>query len=362
MPRFESLSWPKYQASILLALGIAVGMTSQIVAQPPNQAATPYVQSYRVLPEHEPIVNHLIKQFANETLFRQIHDRPTSQWVVVAPAKIHHQIAQRLTPVERQAPVQGKAKPQPTGKNLPKFDNEKFRLQSLNAQTLHTRLEKVLGRRLPIQQDATGQWHGFDVDQQGEQAVTVWANQQTGEAHISGLPSQIDAWRQVVVALDSPPNPKSATRVVAITGDTSAQVKQAVGVLQKSVLVAQRDRPKTDKQKPEDSSNEDDSTQTLLGPVQIETVEGTDILVLRGNPRDVQRVMKLIKEIEEMASDSVNELRIFKLKHALATELQKVLQNAFENSKTPTEGGHLSHLLRMMTIDAEGRASWQRPM
>jgi len=349
MQRFDLLPWPKYAASILLALLVAVCTASGSKAQPPNQAAAPYVQSYRVLPKHEPIVNRLIEQFANENLFRQILDRPTSQWVVVAPAKIHEQIAKQLTASD------GQAKPQATPKNFLKTDNEKFRLRSLNAQTLHARLEKVLGRRLPIQQDATGEWHGFHVDQQGGREVTIWTNRQTGEAQISGLPSQISSWRQVVEALDSPPSKKSATRVVATNPNTSVQVKQAVGVLQKPVLVAQRDRTKTDEQESEAPNNEDDSEQSLLGPVQIETVEGTDILVLRGNPSDVQRVMELLEEIEKLASDSVNELRIFKLQHALATELQKVLQSAFENSKTLTEGGNLSHLLRMMTIDAEGR-------
>jgi len=224
MQRSDSSPWLRYQASILLALWVSVCVASRVEAQPPSQTATPYVQSYRVLAEHQPIVDRLKKQFADEKLFRQILDRPTSQWVVVAPASIHEQIAQRLTPAERQA------KPQSTLKNFPKADHEKFRLQSLNAQTLHARLEKVLGRRLPIQQDATGQWHGFHVDQQGGREVTIWANRETGEAQVSGLPSQISAWRQVVAALDSPSDKKSATQVVATGLKTSVQVKQAVGV------------------------------------------------------------------------------------------------------------------------------------
>jgi len=498
----------RFAACMFVAVLAIAGTACQLGAQatssevaPPKNTGAPYVQSYRVLAEHEPIVAQLLKKFAGVGQFRQIRDRPTSQWVVIAPAEIHLQIAQRLSPVE------GVAKPQAALEGSSKTDRGKFRLKSLNAQTLHARLEKVLGRRLPIQQDATGQWHGFNVDQQGRRAVTIWANKQTGEAQISGLPNQVRSWHQVVAALDSPPDNKSATRVVATGPKSSVQVKQAVGVLQKSVLVAQKTRTKTEGQNSDEENNEADNEEHgLLGPVQIETVEGTDILVLRGNPDDVQRVMDVIEEIEKLAelgdprieivklehitstplsttlqrafdeslslkygydplvvvpllkpnaimliglaksvdkameivsqldqpgkkltqfeifrlefakatearqviqdlfnsvapegqptleekavviadlrtntlivragaqdmeslralikvidqqaSDSVNELRIFKLQNALATELQAVLQDAFESSVTPTEGGSLSHLLRIMTIDAEGR-------
>ncbi|MCA9232464.1 MAG: hypothetical protein KDA57_17575, partial [Planctomycetales bacterium] len=231
---------------VVVALAGAASIASLADAQAPSQAAPtrdaaqiPFVRSYRVLPADEPIIQQLLKQFAGENQFRHIHDRPTSQWVVVAPPQIHEQIAKHLQPVDEQV------KPRPSTSAPPSAINGQskegtFRLQSLTARTLHTRLENVLGRNLPIQQDATGQWDGFNVDQQGRKAVTIWANKETGEAQISGTADQIKSWRQVVTALDSPPNNRNATRVVATEANTSAQVKQAVGVLQKSVLVAQK--------------------------------------------------------------------------------------------------------------------------
>ena len=505
-------------ARVVVAFSVLACSASLLQAQAPSKVAEaakneaePYVQSYRALPEHEPIVKQFLKQFDGEKQFRQIHDRPTSQWIVVAPDAIHKQIAKQLNAIPKLAnskPAQKKvAMKEATGQ----ADGDKFQLKTLTAQTLHSRLEKVLNRRLPIQMDATGQWQGFNVDQHGRRAVTIWANQQTGEAQISGLPNQIGSWRQVVEALDSPPEIDSATQVVSTGPKSTAKVKQAVGVMQKSALVAQKNKKKAQGDKAtgnesEESSDQDADDSGLLGPVQIETVEGTDILVLRGNPEDVQRVMDVIAEIESLAqegepqlevinlehiksqplsitlqrafdeslslkygydplvvvpllkpnavmivgqpksvekaveivkqldqpgkkltqfeifrlqyakvteareviqnlfnsvvaegqptleekavviadlrtnalivragvqdmeavkalikvidqqaSDSVNELRIFKLQNALATELQSVLQNAFETSESPTQGGNLSHLLRMMTIDAEGR-------
>ena len=48
----------------------------------------------------------------------------------------------------------------------------------------------------------------------------------------------------------------------------------------------------------------------LLGPVQVEFVEGLDVIVLRGSERDVQRVMEIIKQIEELSAVTVPEIQI----------------------------------------------------
>ena len=48
----------------------------------------------------------------------------------------------------------------------------------------------------------------------------------------------------------------------------------------------------------------------LLGPVQVEFVEGLDVIVLRGSDRDVQRVMEIIKQIEDLSAVTVPEIQI----------------------------------------------------
>ncbi len=77
-------------------------------------------------------------------------------------------------------------------------------------------------------------------------------------------------------------------------------------------------------------------------------------LVVRATPRDMEEIRVLINEIDQQASDSVNEIRVFKLKNTVATDLAEVLQQAF----TPTGTGgpeNLSRLLKLVTIDSQGR-------
>lgn len=77
-------------------------------------------------------------------------------------------------------------------------------------------------------------------------------------------------------------------------------------------------------------------------------------LVVRATPRDMEEIRTLINEIDQQASDSVNEIRVFKLKNTVATDLAEVLQEAF--NPTGTGGpGNLSRLLKLVTIDSQGK-------
>ena len=49
--------------------------------------------------------------------------------------------------------------------------------------------------------------------------------------------------------------------------------------------------------------------------MQVEFVEGLDVIVLRGSERDVQRVMEIIKQIEELSAVTVPAIEIYPLKY-----------------------------------------------
>jgi general secretion pathway protein D len=83
----------------------------------------------------------------------------------------------------------------------------------------------------------------------------------------------------------------------------------------------------------------------------------TNALIVRAAPADMAEVRALITELDAAGGEAVNELRVFKLKHSLASTLAPVLQRAVRgegsDSTAATEG--LATLLRMVTIDTEGR-------
>ncbi|MGI9427111.1 MAG: secretin N-terminal domain-containing protein, partial [Bythopirellula sp.] len=64
----------------------------------------------------------------------------------------------------------------------------------------------------------------------------------------------------------------------------------------------------------------------------------------------------LIAQIDLLGSQAINELRIFRLSSAVATDLEDVLQEAFQiDSNDGDTSSGLSQLLRLVTIDVEGR-------
>ena len=54
----------------------------------------------------------------------------------------------------------------------------------------------------------------------------------------------------------------------------------------------------------------------MIGPVQIEMLEGLDILLLKGNRRDVQQVQELIRQIEEYSKTTEPVIVVHQLLHA----------------------------------------------
>ena len=49
--------------------------------------------------------------------------------------------------------------------------------------------------------------------------------------------------------------------------------------------------------------------------MQIEFVEGLDVIVLRGNERDVQRVMEIINQIEQLSAVTVPTIEVYQLQN-----------------------------------------------
>ncbi|MDP6058691.1 MAG: secretin N-terminal domain-containing protein, partial [Pirellulaceae bacterium] len=80
---------------------------------------------------------------------------------------------------------------------------------------------------------------------------------------------------------------------------------------------------------------DDDGTGGLLGPVQIEFLEGLDIIIIRGRKRDVERVQRIIAEIEEKSKETQPIVEVHHLKHidneaavTLVTELYDEILSA----------------------------------
>ena len=204
--------------------------------------------------------------------------------------------------------------------------------------------------------------------------MTVNVNTRTGQVRIDGPPPQVAAWRSVVEALDSgPAAPGNVTQLVATTPKSNPRVRQALDVLQQAqantqVTPAQRvallQQPDADQggagqpdapaqpgaQQPTtqlapgsaqtaiDAARLAEAAGGLLGPVQVEYVEGLDMIVLRGSQRDVERVMEIIQQIEQLSAVIAPTIEIYPLQNIDSMQLGVLLNRLYTEVLGPRLG------------------------
>lgn len=337
------------------------------------------------------------QQAAGRADMRVAIDERTGQALVFAPPEVHAQIQQQLNTkmpaTQLQAPavaVQPPAVAAPNvGLNVP-GNAVLFQLRQIPAAELHGKLEGLLSRQLPARVDASGEWQTFPVEASPGASVMMSVNARAAQVRLDGPPAQVAAWRSVIEAIDSPPtSPDRVTKLVATKANSHDRVRQALQVLQQDgagrsgtgTLVSTIFQPQGAGVAPVDSLAQAapqgppaeagspaspgaagavqpgaaqataGSVQTaqdaiklaeaaggLLGPVQVEFVEGLDVIVLRGSERDVQRVMDIIKQIEELSATTVPEIQIYPLKFIDSVQVAALLQRLYEQVLGPRIG------------------------
>lgn len=295
-------------------------------------------------------------------------DERTSQVLVFGPAEVHAQIRQQLAAKAAAA--------QPPGLTAP-AGTVVVALRNMPGSELHGRLERLLSRPLPPKTDPSGEWQSFAVEGSPGIGVTMNVNTRSGQVRIDGPPLQVAAWRNVVEALDSSPlEPGKVTQLVVTKPANHERVRKTLQALQASGQPNKSDSLVAmlfQQQGGEDTSGTQapaggaaqppaegaapatqvapGSVQTaidaaqlaeaaggLLGPVQVEFVEGLDVIVLRGAERDVQRVMEIINQIEQLSAVTVPAIEIYPLKYVDSVQLGVLLSRLYEQVLGPRIG------------------------
>jgi type II secretory pathway component GspD/PulD (secretin) len=367
MPYLHILGWMAALILLLSLCPVAMGQTAPqfpIANQPgsPAGAAESKVEAYPLTAASREVLAAWQKLAAGRTDLRVAIDERTSQALVFAPplvqAQIQQEVAAKNTSVTATPNV---ALPIPSGAAL-------VQLRQLPAGEVHQRLEGLLSRQLPVTIDASGEWQSFQVETSPGIGVAMGVNTRSSQVRIDGPPAQVAAWRSVVDALDSPPTGDKVTKILNTKSASHERVRKALEVLkadggtrgpgnasllstavqQNAMTVAgappaaapgQTAAPAANAQQPAtqiapSAQSTIDAAKLaeasgLLGPVQVEFVEGLDVIVLRGSERDVQRVMEIIKQIEELSAVTVPAIKIYPLKNVDSGRMAALLQQLY---------------------------------
>jgi type II secretory pathway component GspD/PulD (secretin) len=91
--------------------------------------------------------------------------------------------------------------------------------------------------------------------------------------------------------------------------------------------------------------------------VQIEFLEGLDIVVVRGHPRDVQRVTQIIQDIERLSAETVPQVEIYPLKNIGADQAASFVRTLYDQSLAARQGSvSITSLVKPNAVLLVGRA------
>ena len=357
------------------------------------ESSAPEVQGYRI-PEGDSgaVVTRLQAEFGQVAGVRIALDDRTRQIIVVAPAQIQKQIAERIgSPAT--AGANANKSPSPGSGSIA------YQLRHITWRELEDGLTAAWGPKIRV-----------SVSENGEIATieTVGADSVTAVLQINrrtDLVRSLDAasaasWLATARALDvAPAGPDSVTRLVPVQKVDPEQVRTAVSLIRAAATrgdgnvttVTKPLRPAVDRPRwggellamlfqdttaapatpaapaspgaaaapeapaapageaPEAPMAEEAPAQEggepqipaeggLLGPVQIEFLEGLDSIMVRGNKRDVQRVMQIIADIERMSGETQPVIDIHMLRHVNSETLATMLTELYTATLATRQG------------------------
>lgn len=285
---------------------------------------------------------------------RTVWDERTGRLLLFAPMETHADLMRLVTGAEGGQPQAAQpqmAKPQAAA-GAPAST---VSLRRLNATELHGRLESLARRPLPATWDAGHTVLSFPASLGDGAGVRFRVDGKTGEVAIDGPADAVAAWRDVVTAIEEsiaaqnggPGSKSNSVRILSTAAAPPERVKSALQAIQVAAPVAAQtvagqvaaEDENEDAQLPAGPAQarvaEDES---ILGPVQIEFVEGLDVIVLRGDQEDVNRVTKIIDQIESLSSQTTPEIKVLLLEHIDADSLARLLTNVYDQVLGPRVG------------------------
>ncbi len=196
-------------------------------------------------------------------------------------------------------------------------------LEHVNSQALETLLRDLYTEVLSARQ--------------GE--VSITSLDKPNALLLIGRQEAVNAAVELIEKLDVPVAPSTQLRVFRLEHASAVDAEETV----RGFFV---DRP-----------GSDDNPRPNLGfRARVIADYRTNSLIIQASPRDMREVGKLIRELDIKNIESQNELRIVKLRNALAEDLVVVIRSTITGTEeTPNPNANTpSSALSMVTLDAEG--------
>lgn len=309
-----------------------------------------------------------LKYQANPAIRISGDDR-TGQLLVLAPPPVQVEVAQfvqqqtnRNTRVSQAAAEMGAPM------------RQRFRLVHIGWQQFEDQLQQLGGGRVPVTTHRAGEVATFQLTGFPAGNADIEVDRRAGEVTVVAPENALAAWRQVIGAIQlashtaaesthlvrlQKAEPAPIQRAIQLMrtlpsapgGQTAAggnarmtpavlrpqQQPQAGGAPQPAAAQAGDDEPTTGVI-PTDPDVQGEDLTGLFGDVQLQIVPELGVIIVRGARRDVQRVLEVIRQIEEQSELTRPQVEVYQLQHANSIAVAELINELYEDVLAPRQG------------------------
>ncbi len=313
------------------------------------------------------VAAQLRSKYSNQRDVRFATDPRTGQLIVIAPLSIHQEIARQF-PAREVNRTPEPQRPSPAVAPLRAIEppqSLRYQLREVSWRDFEDDLQRIWSRRLSLSTQRNGEIATFTFTSEQTGGASIEVDRRTNLVTIQAPRNFARQLENVIQTIDRPrAEGQPSARVVSAGRADPAKVQKAVWLLENlkeqnnaaaqvaprladrkiprqggGQIVAKIFQEKIPEKKgapPKPDDAEDDGG--LIGPVRIEFLEELDVIIIRGNPRDVERVTKIINQIQSFAGATQPEVQIYQLQHINGEAVAELVSQLYSQVYEPRQG------------------------
>lgn len=317
-----------------------------------QQANGPSIQTLSVpAAQAKAIATALSMEFRATPEIQVAADAKGAQLVVMAPANAHGVIADKVREMVEAAATPEATQLQPLSRSLEHIVWKDF----------ESALQRLAGDQATVTTSGQGQRAVYQFNGEPLMGTTVQINRVLNTITVMTPTSAISGWERLIGTLDHPRTKTAESmELVRLVHAEPAPIQRAIR------LMSGWEQPKPDPAPAEvfrqaafqegtqveaavplgnQSGLDGDITISgdeggagVIGDTQIQFVPELGTIIIRGAKRDVERVMDVIKEIEEQSEVTKPDVEVVDLKHADANAVADLLEELYQDVLSARQG------------------------
>ncbi len=355
---------------------IARGWSSLAVAESAADQVEVVAKVYPCQVGEVDAVSAMLRQrYQDNERVRVVADRAGGRVVVRAPVLIHEEIFQRglrwqashspsIIPTTQPASDDSRSESNPPS-SVP--------LHRISYSTLKASLGNLMGDRMSAAPANSPGAEQLRLALSEGSVVELHFDEATRAVSLQGPGSAIQSTARLIQTLDAPVgNERATTRIMSVQQARPLSMRRAVDAIEgglqgDSLAVAQvpPGAPPSGTVRGPGIAPADESVAVppagkdtgLIGPVQIEMLEGLDVMVVKGHRQDVDRVMEIIRQIDQLSAVTEPVIRVYRLVHVECEALAELISPLYEKIYQPRQSAvTITPLVKPNAVLLIGRA------